>query len=537
MRKLLALALVVVAFVFFGCENATEKRKRMEENFAQQNYQGAISIAQEFCDPKDLNSCKILADSYFNTDNYTNAFKIYYETLCNADDQYGCHLSGAMKIEGLGVEPDIDGGLKILDLSCGKGYANSCKYLAGFYNNEKKDYYSLEKSIDYLRKACHSGDQQSCGKVQEIENLIAKARAKDAEEKKKKTADLCLDNKNGDACFEIAKNHLDNIQFSSALEYFEKACEYGNNTSCIFAGRLRIFGNEFALVDKEKALRYLKKACEESGACLDYLQFVQTEFNLSQFPKSERDLTLKLSTAICDKDPDNSNSQGFYNSYNNATKLWQKGLDRDQYLPINDLAIKIFDNKSLDDQQVANSCYVAGIFKTQDDDFGAGQEYFLRSCYFGKREACKIAEQNLKGEKNIQELEKLYTSICFERTKKRPDGFRASICQDGANFFSRLKNFNTAKKMLHKSCDLGNFKSCYLLAIGNSDYQSFGAEKLAYSSEKDQEYAIYYYAQYLLTKGQKIPSESFEKIVDYCQSGLLKFCELQQAIGGSGEKQ
>ena len=105
-----------------------------------------------------------------------------YKTLCEKGDLRACHNYGIMLVDGEGIPRNVNLGIRLLDLGCGKGLTKSCEVLVSKLNKaclannadactlvgrflikgDKGLEVNLIKGVEYLRRGCKLGDKDGC---------------------------------------------------------------------------------------------------------------------------------------------------------------------------------------------------------------------------------------------------------------------------------------------------------------------------------------------------------------------------------------
>ena len=166
-----------------------------------------IDTLRQKCNSGNFDSCVETAFLYIDGVGVSKDYKKandYFSKACDGGDARGCFNLGVSYRDGTGVKQDIHKALKYFDIACNDGSAASCLmigtlYDGSLYNMEEyrieKDY---KKAFDSYQKAC--------------------------------------DLENGIGCYFVAglfvRGKGVTANSTKALEYLDKACDFGFKDAC-----------------------------------------------------------------------------------------------------------------------------------------------------------------------------------------------------------------------------------------------------------------------------------------------------------------
>ena len=219
--------------------------------FADANYELTIQCDKE----NDMTACVEVAQMYIYVDN-TTALK-YLEKACDGGNMYGCGTIGDMYQRATGVKQSYQKARKFYIKSCNGGEMAGCGALGDLYAKGLGVDFSYAKSMKLYKKACDGGKEMACDRLDDpfvgsFEDLSIKCDEKDL-----------------DACTQLASQYGQEEDYDYAFKYIKKSCDGGLMIGCASEGYLY---QEGIGVKKNlnKALKLYNKSCNggEIDVCL-----------------------------------------------------------------------------------------------------------------------------------------------------------------------------------------------------------------------------------------------------------------------------
>ena|GEM_PF-2885312 len=132
-------------------------------------YDKAKMYLQIACTGEDATSCSTLGymieEGKGAKPDFAQASQ-YYLKACNAGDSLGCGNLGVLMAQGKGVPRNDKDALPLLEKGCAVNAADSCRFLASFYEKGRAKLPVSHASAHFYRlKACEVGDVPSCERL------------------------------------------------------------------------------------------------------------------------------------------------------------------------------------------------------------------------------------------------------------------------------------------------------------------------------------------------------------------------------------
>lgn len=176
---------------------------------------------------------------------------------CELGDGRSCAIQGALTIEGIGVEKNVEAGIELVERGCQKDHPQACLILGAHAAKTNPT-----RMMEMFQRACSLGSGDGCytlGRVYDgTENPVDQPAAVAAYSKG-------CNIQYGPACRELAQHMFDGqgIEKSpeKALAVLEKNCAAKELDSCVMLGTTYFNGKDVKQ-DREKAAAILKAACD-----------------------------------------------------------------------------------------------------------------------------------------------------------------------------------------------------------------------------------------------------------------------------------
>jgi len=214
------------AFLELNCYlNNSESCKKLANLYKTDNSL-YIKYLKKACKTKDMHSCKLLGNYFFDKGNFEDSLT-FYEKACYLGDGLACSLAGNIIEKKYHV---YHGGLPLYKKACDLNISEAC-YTVGTYFYLDKSY---DRAFSYLKRSCEIGNKYGC--------FYAGA--------------MCIRKEVNN--YGEYKNLID-----CGLDFYNKSCNLKNGEACFILGyyfyKKGVYGVE---KNTKKSKLYIKRACE-----------------------------------------------------------------------------------------------------------------------------------------------------------------------------------------------------------------------------------------------------------------------------------
>ncbi len=224
----------------------------------------------------------------------------------------------------------------------------------------------------------------------------------------------CEDNKDANACMDLADNYGNANDYTNAYKYIDKACENGEVAGCLIQGSLTLKGVGVKK-DHKKAIKYYNKACigGEMVGCgvigLMYEKGVDVKLNFKKALEFYQLACVGGEILGCDS----------YDALYNRIEL-----------PI-----------KCDEYKDMNACITVGEKYAENDDFKNSFKYLKKACDGGDMLGCAMQgylyDKGVGVKQDNDQALKLYKKAC--------DGKLGSACESFADLYKKECSTNSKK--------------------------------------------------------------------------------------------
>ncbi len=372
----------------------------------------------------------------------------------------GTDIGKTTQLFGEGPTPQPDKVQYLYTKACKYGYAYACRKI-----NKKFD----DKEIATLQSKCETKDAKSCYRLGMIfhtrslggffgTNSVDKILTQKANEyyKRSCTSGYAM------GCYLVAQLNVSNFELDNtteAVNYYVKACEFGNIRACNKLSDIYLEGYWNIEVNKEKANMYRKKAC-------DYGDVQACSLLAFRFPENLSDpIARQYRVKACELgDASNCNILGVI--YDNGT-----GVQQDSFK-----AVEYFKKACEADLKIG--CTNLGIkyYTGQGvrQDFTKAIHSFENACYGGELNACNsLGEMYSNGigvQQDFFKAKDFFVKSCpppqknSSKTILFSENYASAACNNlGFMYLKGMgvrQNLKKAKEYFGKACDGKNSDGC-----------------------------------------------------------------------------
>ena len=219
-----------------------------------QDYQRALNYFEKGCELKDSSACWYFGALHYDgsiKEDYKKAY-VYLKKACDLGYGLGCNDIGAMYEKGEGLKQDYHQAKKYYEKACELKEGLGCQNLGVLYGQGKgvKDVLNM---YAYISKACKLGVEMSCNAMNRFYADVSNSQ------------EQACENGDIDSCANVGILYSQKDK-NKALKYFKKACDSGSSASCFnLATTYKSINNQ------KEAKRYYEIACKagESQACCE----------------------------------------------------------------------------------------------------------------------------------------------------------------------------------------------------------------------------------------------------------------------------
>ena len=325
----------------------------------------AVKCFERSCSAGHLDGCTQLAVHYESGEgvrqDLAKAIGLVNKA-CDGGAHSGCSFLAFLHRKGRGVPPSEEKALEFLGRACDNGNPFVCVDLGNRYKTGDGVQLDLEKSRGFFDKACNNGNHHHC------------------------STDVLEKNCNlgkGDYCYEISNRHnkIDSPNYPRVIDAYERGCKSGHPQSCeelAFALYELDYGVEH---DFTRAAKLYKKACDsgQNYSCL----YLGRMYLKGHGVTRDEPQAAKMLQEVCDEE-----ANGLYCSDVGRMYFEGRGVVQDDVKAARILQVSCDLEFPGLDCAYLGTLYVEGRGVKRDKN--RGQKLINSACDRGVREACRL---------------------------------------------------------------------------------------------------------------------------------------------------
>ena len=219
----------------------------------------AIKLYEKACNLQEVKACDSLGHLYakgnkdFKVD--SNLSVQYFMKTCELE-HYTCEKIAVAYQLGVKLKKNISNAIKFHEKACDNNSTRSCSELGNIYLEK----HSYKKAETVLNKACTLASGWSCGELGKIYEKGLKTISKDSKKSLLFYDKACIYG-NRTSCTKLGVDYLYKQDINKALKYLSKACDRADATACREMALIYEEGKEGIEKNKFKSLNFFSKAC------------------------------------------------------------------------------------------------------------------------------------------------------------------------------------------------------------------------------------------------------------------------------------
>ncbi|HHH54898.1 MAG TPA: sel1 repeat family protein, partial [Bacteroidetes bacterium] len=234
-----------------------------DKEHARYNIKKSIELYEKACALNDIRACDGLGFLYTRSESFmkpNEALSLkYFMKTCELAP-YTCEKIATAYETGNKLKKNIDNAIKFYEKACDNNLTQSCSKL-GRIHLENQNY---KTALPFLIKACESKEDWSCTQVAKVYENGNKEVLKD-KEKSVLFYDKACDFGSRTSCKNLALKYLSEENpaknMHKVLHYFVKACDKADADACREVALIYKSGKNGVKINKMRSLNFFSKAC------------------------------------------------------------------------------------------------------------------------------------------------------------------------------------------------------------------------------------------------------------------------------------